>query len=61
MMPVELLNSVCTVFFKMVFFPIIVSCCVKKKCWCFVSEGMGAANQEEMVRLALGPVAQSSK
>ncbi|XP_074611326.1 zinc finger FYVE domain-containing protein 9-like isoform X1 [Acropora palmata] len=28
-----------------------LSCCVKKKCWCFVSEGMGAANQEEMVVL----------
>lgn len=28
-----------------------LSCCVKRKCWCFVSEGMGAANQEEMVVL----------
>ena len=27
----------------------LVSCCVKRKCWCFVTEGMGAANQEEMV------------
>ena len=26
-----------------------VNCCVKKKCWCFVTEGMGGANQEEMV------------
>lgn len=28
-----------------------LSCCVKRKCWCFVTEGMGAANQEEMVVL----------
>ncbi|XP_048581610.1 zinc finger FYVE domain-containing protein 9 [Nematostella vectensis] len=26
-------------------------CCVKKKCWCFVTDGMGAASQEEMVVL----------
>ncbi|KAK3743245.1 hypothetical protein QZH41_017053, partial [Actinostola sp. cb2023] len=26
-------------------------CCVKKKCWVFVTDGMGAANQEEMVVL----------
>ena len=34
-----------------VFLP--VSCCVKRKCWCFVTEGMGAANQEEMVKCSL--------
>lgn len=26
---------------------------MKRKCWCFVTEGMGAANQEEMVKLLL--------
>lgn len=28
-----------------------LSCCVKRKCWCFSSEGMGAADQEDMVIL----------
>ena len=25
---------------------------MKRKCWCFVTDGMGAANQEEMVKYA---------
>jgi len=28
-----------------------MDCCVEKKCWCFVSDGMGASNQEEVVIL----------
>lgn len=28
-----------------------MDCCVEKRCWCFVSDGMGASNQEEVVIL----------
>ena len=28
-----------------------MNCCVEKRCWCFVSDGMGASNQEEIVVL----------